>query len=76
MQSRKDGKHLTAGDISVVAKDRAGEKGNRRFREGLGNSATNLKHSYTGGLMCGRLHAVSRVREVTGFVLQGTLGLC
>lgn len=71
MQSRKDGKHLTAGDISVVAKDRTGEKGNRRF-----NSATNLKHSYTGGLMCGRLHAVSRVREVTGFVLQGTLGFC
>lgn len=54
----------------------AEEKGNRRFIEGQGNSGTDLKHSYTGGLMGRRLHAVDRVREVSGFVLQGALGLC
>lgn len=39
------------------------------------NTATDLIHSYIGGLMSGRLHTIDRVRAVSGFVLQDALGL-
>lgn len=45
-------------------------------RKSLLNTATDLIHSYIGGLMSGRLHTIDRVRAVSGFFLQDALGLC